>query len=81
MSQNNYPLTKFHPALILIHWITALLIIAVYICMEFHDVFPKGSDPRRIMKSLHFMLGMSVLALVGVRLSIRFLTKVPPIVP
>jgi len=72
---------KFHPAIIAIHWLTFLLIIAAYALMEFKGVFPKDSPERAIMKSLHFSIGISVLLLSFIRIVIRFMTKVPPIVP
>lgn len=64
-----------------LHWLMLLLIATVYACMEFRGYFPKGSDPRETMKLFHFMLGISVLLLVVVRIVARFLQAAPPIVP
>ena len=47
-----------------------IVIAAVYACMELRDNFPKGSDLREGLKTWHFMLGLSVLLLVAVRLVI-----------
>lgn len=73
--------TKFHPAMISLHWLTFLLIIAVYALMEFKGIYPKDSPERALMKSLHFSIGISVLVLTLARIVVRILTKVPPIVP
>lgn len=64
-----------------LHWLMLLLIAATYACIELHEFFPRGSDPREAMKSWHFMLGLSVLLLVIVRIVARFLAPAPPIVP
>ena len=54
-----------------LHWLTLLLMIAVYALMEFRDIFPKGSAGRDLMKEFHFMVGLLILALVVVRLLVR----------
>ena len=81
MADNISQSTKFNPIIIALHWFMLLLIVAVYVFMEFRGIFPKGSEPREFMKALHFMLGMSVFFLVLLRLAVRFSTKVPDIVP
>ena len=55
-----------------LHWLMLVLLVAVYAAMELRENFPKGSDPREFLKSLHFMLGISVLILVLVRIAARF---------
>ena len=64
-----------------LHWLTLLLMIAVYSLMEFRDIFPKGSASRDAMKEWHFMLGLLILALVVVRLLVRFSSPSPRIKP
>lgn len=81
MTDNSSQITKFNPVIIALHWLMLLLIVAVYVFMEFRGIFPKGSEPREFMKSLHFMLGMSVFFLVLLRLVVRVSTKVPDIIP
>jgi len=71
----------YSPALIAIHWLTALLIAAVFAAIELRVYFPKGSDPRDQLKALHFMLGLTVLMLVIVRLVVRSQAQAPQIVP
>lgn len=72
---------RFNPALIALHWFMFILLIAVYVTMEFSGEFPRGSDARALMKSLHFMLGISVLLLVIIRLFVRLTKGAPPITP
>ncbi|MNP13926.1 hypothetical protein D3C76_1062280 [compost metagenome] len=64
-----------------LHWLTLLLIVAVYGLMEFRDIFPKGSTGRDLMKEFHFMVGLLILALVVVRLLVRFGSPSPRILP
>lgn len=66
---------------IALHWLMLLLLIAVYATMELRGYYPKGSAPREAMKVWHFMLGLSVLALVAVRLLARWTGPRPAIVP
>jgi cytochrome b561 len=58
-----------------------LLLAAVYACMEFRDIFPKGSEGRNAIKSWHYMLGLSVFALVWVRLLVNLVGTAPAITP
>ncbi|CAO1649017.1 cytochrome b [Parasphingorhabdus sp. NYA22] len=66
---------------IFLHWAMLLLITAVYSCILLRENYPKGSDFREGLKSWHFMLGLSVLLLVIIRIIARFLTTKPPIKP
>lgn len=64
-----------------LHWVMVLLIAAVYACILLRENYPKGSDLREGLKTWHFMLGLSVLALVIVRLGARLMSAKPPITP
>lgn len=66
---------------IALHWLMLLLLAAVYATMEFRGIFPKGSDGRALMVQFHFMLGLSVFFLVGVRIIARLIAPTPKIVP
>jgi cytochrome b561 len=68
-------------SLITLHWLTLLLIVLVYACIELRVLYPKGSEIREALKTWHFMLGLSVFILVWVRLVTRLLVRTPPIVP
>jgi cytochrome b561 len=67
--------------LIVIHWLTLLLIVGAYVFIEFRGNFPRGSVERELMKSLHYWFGLSVLALVLIRIALRILTPTPQINP
>lgn len=68
---------RYSPISIGLHWVMLLLIAAVYASMELKGNFPKGSDTRELLKHWHFMLGLSVFALVWLRLLARWLKPVP----
>ena len=72
---------RFAAGLIGLHWLTLLLIAAVYALMEFKGIYPKGSAGREAMAQWHFTLGMTVLAVTAVRLLVRLGSRRPPIVP
>lgn len=64
-----------------LHWFMLALLAAVYACIELRVLWPKGSDPRELIKTWHFMLGLSVFALVWLRLAARWAGETPPIEP
>lgn len=66
---------------IALHWLMLALLVAVYATIELREIYPKGSDPREALKTWHFMLGLSVLLLVGLRLLARATASVPAITP
>ena len=66
---------------IAMHWLMFLLLVAVYVVMELHESFPKGSDMRSALKSWHFTLGITVLVLVCLRIGLRLFQQTPAITP
>jgi cytochrome b561 len=80
MNLRNSP-TRYGALSIALHWVMLLLIAAVYACIELRDNFPKGSVIREGLKTWHFMLGLSVLVLVLIRLVLRLTDTVPRIEP
>ena len=66
---------------IALHWLMFLLIAAIYATIELRGLFPKGSDPRDALKALHFMLGLSVLLLVVLRIYARATSPTPITTP
>jgi superoxide oxidase len=64
-----------------LHWLMLLLLIAVYATIELRGEFPKGSDAREMMKTWHFMLGLSVFVLVWIRLVANVTGPEPRIEP
>lgn len=69
---------RYHIASITLHWLMFALIVAVYALIELREFYPRGSDPREAMKAWHFTLGLSVFALVWVRIVVRLVTASPP---
>lgn len=72
---------RFSPPTVAIHWLMLLLLAAVYAAIELRGIFPKGSAERDAIKALHFMLGLSVLLLLALRVGARLAGSTPPIVP
>jgi superoxide oxidase len=72
---------RYPNAAIVMHWLTVILIVAVYVLMEFREFYPKGSAIREAMKSWHYTLGLTVFLLTLLRLGNRVATNRPPIVP
>jgi cytochrome b561 len=75
------PSQRYSRLSIALHWFTLALLIGVYACIELREMYPRGSDPREALKMWHFMLGLTVFALVWVRFAARLMGKTPPIVP
>jgi superoxide oxidase len=73
--------TRYSSFSIGLHWVMLLLLAAVYASMEFRDIFPKGSEGRSALKSWHYMLGLTVFALVWVRLLVNRIGTAPAITP
>ena len=66
---------------IALHWLMLLLFIAVYACIELRELYPKGSDPREALKAWHFMLGLTVMLLVVLRIYVKITSPSPRITP
>lgn len=66
---------------IALHWLMVGLIAAVYACIQLHEVFDWGSALGEFFKTWHFMLGLSVFALVWLRLIVRLSQVTPRIEP
>ena len=64
-----------------LHWLTLALLVGVYACIELRELYPKGSEPREALKDWHFMLGLTVLVLVALRLLSRLVGGSPAVVP
>jgi superoxide oxidase len=78
---NATPIPRYGRPLILVHWLTVVVLAAVYAAMELRGVAPRGGALREVMKQGHFLLGMSLLALLVVRLGLRWRIGTPPADP
>lgn len=74
------PRSGFSPALIALHWLMAVMLIALVACIELHDLVPKADPLHNALKQWHFMLGISVFALVWVRILLKIGQR-PAILP
>ena len=70
---------RYHPILVTLHWILAILIIVALIMGSQVLATTPNSAPEK-MTSLqgHMSIGVIILVLMLVRLVIRFMTKKPP---
>lgn len=75
------PVSSYSPLSIGAHWLTLVLLIAIYALIELREFFPKGSDARALMRSWHAMLGQTVFGLVFIRLALRAVYPAPAIHP
>lgn len=66
---------------IALHWLMAVLLVATATTMELKGIYPKGSAGRSLLMSVHYALGLSVFALVWLRLLARALGPTPAIAP
>lgn len=72
---------KYAPITIGIHWLTVILMIAIYASIELHEAIPRGNPLRGAMEHWHIYLGFTVLLLAIVRLAINLRLSTPPITP
>ena len=72
---------KFHPSLVILHWLTLVLLVGVYACIELRVQFPRGSDTRELLKYWHFILGLLVFGVTWLRLALRAMGNTPAITP
>ncbi len=56
---------RYGTALVAVHWLMALLMVGVFATIELRVFYEKGTEMRDFMKTLHFMLGLSVLVMVA----------------
>ncbi len=68
---------RYAPISIALHWLMLLVIAAVFATIELRTEFPRGSAIRDGLKTWHFMLGLSILALVVVRIGARLKYPAP----
>jgi cytochrome b561 len=70
--------TRYHPALVILHWLLAILIIAM-LCVGFFVLarMPNTDLGKISVLRVHMALGMAILALMVVRLVVRWRTRKP----
>lgn len=75
--QGAAPTFRYSTALVAVHWFMALLMVAVFASIELRVLYAKGTEMRDFMKALHFMLGLTVLLMVVLRLAARWNSPKP----
>lgn len=73
--------SAYSARMIALHWLMAALLAATFAAIELRVFFEKGTAMRDGLKAAHFMLGLTILALVIARLVIRLREPTPAIVP
>jgi len=68
---------RYGSALVAMHWLMLLLMVAMYASIELRVLYAKGTEPREFMKALHFMFGLGVLLMVVLRLAARWASPQP----
>lgn len=63
------------------HWLVFAAVALAYLLINIIDLFPRGSDAKRLVLQGHFMAGLVVLVLVLPRLLHRFRNAPPAITP
>jgi len=76
-----HPATRYGSALIALHWLMLLLLASTYLAIELRVLYPRGSGVREGLKTLHYVLGLTIFALVWLRLLARLTGRIPAIVP
>jgi cytochrome b561 len=70
------PVSRYHPLLVTLHWLLAVLIVAMLCVGFFLGAGMPNDDPQKIgVLLLHMAGGMLILALMAVRLIVRLRTS------
>lgn len=64
-----------------LHWLTLVLLIAVYACVNLTELYEEESPAQEALMHWHYMLGLTVLALVVLRLLNRLVGGSSAVVP
>jgi cytochrome b561 len=73
------PVSRYHPLLVTLHWLLAVLIIAALTIGFFWLAVTPNADPQKIgVLRLHMAAGMLILALMVIRFIVRICTARPP---
>ncbi|OCS47446.1 cytochrome b [Ralstonia pickettii] len=76
-----YSEQKYSPAIRSLHWLVFLAALVAVVTIDIHDLFPKGSAMRGALFTIHQTAGLSVLALMVLRLFARLGTEQPAALP
>ena len=76
----NVAVTRYANLSIILHWLMLALFVGVYASVELKGMLPRGSSARSLLMGFHGLFGLSIFALVWLRLLGR-LTPRPPLIP
>ena len=72
------PVARYHPLLVALHWLLAILLIAMLGAGFFLVAAVPNTDPRKITILLvHMSVGMLILLLMAIRFAVRMRTSRP----
>lgn len=69
--------TRYSTAMVALHWLMLVLMVAVFASINLRELYPKGTDMRNLMKTIHFMLGLLVLVMVALRVAAKWSSPQP----
>ena len=64
---------RYSRASIAMHWLMVAVFVSVYGAINLSELLDKGTAARQLARDWHSMLGLTVFALVWLRLALRFL--------
>ena len=79
--ESQFMTQKYAPVTISIHWLTLILMIAIYGSIILHEALPRGNSLRGAAEDWHIYFGFTVFALAIARLIITLRLPTPPITP
>ena len=72
------PVSRYHPLLVTLHWLLAVLILAMLFVGFFVLAPMPNAEPQKIgILLVHMSVGMLILALILIRFAVRMLTAKP----
>jgi cytochrome b561 len=77
MRWRNSP-TRYGIVAIALHWLTVAFVVAAWLLGTFHDALPRGSA-RSLGLFFHMSAGLSVVALLALRIPWRLFDRPPPL--
>jgi cytochrome b561 len=64
-----------------LHWLTLILMVAIYAAIQLHESLPRGHSLRRAAEDWHIYLGFILLPIVLYRMFVILRSEIPAISP
>ncbi|MGO4894622.1 cytochrome b [Flavobacterium sp. W21_SRS_FM6] len=68
---------QYSPLSVWLHWLMLILLAGVYASIELRGLFERGTEARDLIKTTHYLLGLSIFTLVWFRILVRLVTPTP----